>query len=291
MNLFRHNATDPLGAGWMVVAAFFFTVMGILVKYANEHFGLYPYELVFWRVLFAVVVLGVQAACTRQVFRTAQPLQHLWRGLAGTGGLLFFFYGLTHLPLATAITINYTSPVFLAILSLLWLRERPSMRIWGALWLGLLGIAVLFQPTVSAGQAPHALIALGGGISSAYAYLKVRELSRSGEPAWRVVFYFSVVAACVSAIPATYVGWHLPTITMLPTLLGIGLTAMLAQLAMTRAYHVGRTFTVSALSYLTVVFSALYGVFFLHESAGSLQWLGMMMVIGAGIISSLPARR
>ena len=282
---------DPLGSAWIIVAAVLFTVMGILVKYAVQHFAMNSYELVFWRVLFAVIFLAPQAACTQKSFYTPRPMQHIWRGLAGTGGLLFYFYGIAHLPLATAITINTTSPLFLAILSLVLFREPPTRLIWFALITGLLGIIVLLQPTLDSGQIGHAIITLGGGVCSAYAYLKVRELSRAGEPAWRVVLYFSAVAAVVSAIPTTYFGWRGINGDNWLVLLGIGLSAMLAQLAMTRAYHVGRTFTVSALSYLNIVFGALYGMWFLHETAGWADWLGIAMIIGSGVISSLPMQK
>jgi drug/metabolite transporter (DMT)-like permease len=112
-----------------------------------------------------------------------------------------------------------------------------------------------------------------------------------GEPAWRIVFYFSAVATIVSAIAATWFGWSALTSASLPYIIGIGVAGLLAQLAMTHAYHVGQKFTVAALSYLTVVFSAAYGVIFAGESIGWIEVFGIVAVIFTGVISSLPDKK
>ncbi|UOP05625.1 DMT family transporter [Conchiformibius kuhniae] len=278
---------DKLGSGWMVVAAFFLTLMGAGVKTAGNRFGMHLYELVFWRMAAGVVILGGHALWHKRDFCTRYPKQHLWRSLAGTAALLLFFYGMLHLPLGTAVTLNYTSPFFLALLSVLLLKERPPLRVWLALSAGMAGVVVLLQPSFSAGQTWDALLCLASGAGAGYAYLKVRELSLLGEPAWRIVFYFSLTAAVVSAVAATAAGWHAPDWQSLPVLLGIGISATLGQLALTRAYHVGRKFTVSALSYLTVVLSALLGAAFFGETLGGWDVAGMILVILAGIAGSL----
>ena len=112
-----------------------------------------------------------------------------------------------------------------------------------------------------------------------------------GEPAWRIVFYFSAVAAVISAVVATWVGWHQLTMASLPYIVGIGGAGLLAQLAMTHAYHVGQKFTVAALSYLTVVFASIYGVVFAGETIGLIEILGIVAVILAGVVSSFPERK
>ncbi|ULJ63232.1 DMT family transporter [Wielerella bovis] len=278
---------DPLGSAWIIVAAFFFTLMGVLVKQAGTQFNMTHYELVFWRVLLAVIVLAAQARWRGHSLKTPYLKEHFERGITGSISLLLFFYGLTHLPLATAITLNYTSALFLALFSIILLHEKPSAKMWFGLLFGLAGIVVLLQPAFSSGMAMQTVIALGSGVFAGYAYLQVRELSQAGEPAWRVVFYFSLMSGVIAAVFATFHGWHLPTLSSIPILLGIGITAMFAQLAMTRAYHVGRKFTVASLSYLAVVFSALYAWLFAGEPLGWLEILGMVMIIVAGVVSSL----
>ena len=150
-----------------------------------------------------------------------------------------------------------------------------------------LGVVLLLKPSFQAGQEWAALVGLCGGLLAGWAYLQVRELSLLGEPAWRVVFYLSLVGMAMSAVWATVTGWHLPTLESLPYLLGIGATSLLAQLAMTHAYRVGQKFTVAALAYLTVVFSTLVGIFFLGDKIGWQEWLGMGIIVASGVLSAM----
>ena len=277
------SRTDKLGSGWMVLAALFFALMGGLVKKAGQDFDFGFYELVFWRTVFAVVLLGALAWMRRERFATPHWGAHLSRGVAGTLGVLLFFYGITHLPLATAVTLNYTSALFLALLSWLFLKEKIAPAMWLALLLGFVGIVVLLRPTFAAGQEWAGLIGLAAGLCAGWAYLQVRELAQLGEPGWRVVFYFSLVATLISAALATWDGWQPLSWQSAPYVLGIGATATIAQLCLTRAYKVGCKLVVAALSYLTVVFSTLVGVWWLGDAIHWQEVVGMGIIIASGI--------
>lgn len=293
-NAQRDNACDPkngdggsaLGSLWMLVSAVFFTTMGVLVKRAGDKFAMHEYELVFWRVSFAVVVLGALALARGRSFATAYPKAHFWRSLAGSVGLFTFFFGLVHLPLATAVTFNYTSSLFLAIFSVVLLKQKPTARVWFALALGLFGIALILRPSLIGHGLLPSLVGLSSGAIAGYAYLQVRQLSLLGEPSWRIVFYFSVLASVLSALASSVKGWSGIDGQRLPYLLAIGATATVAQLAMTYAYQVGRKFTVSALAYSVVVFSTLYGVVFLGEKLTALSVCGIAFVIASGVLAS-----
>ena len=281
------DVTDPLGSGWMIIAAAMFALMGALVKHTSSEFQFGANELVFWRTLFSVLVLGSISLVKREQFATPYFKEHISRGIAGTLGMVLFFYGITHLPLATAVTLNYTSPIFLALLSFFVLKEKISLYTQAMLVLGFMGIVVLLRPTFAAGQEIDGLISLSAGLCAGWAYLKVRELSLLGEPGWRVVLYFSVVATIMTAILATFDGWTPVTLSSLPYLLALGLTAMIGQLNLTRAYKVGQKFTVASLSYLTVVFSTLAGVLWLGDVINWQEILGMSIIMVSGILSSL----
>lgn len=276
-----------LGSLWMVVAAICFSVMGVLIKISAERFTMHEYEMSFWRMGFATLVLGGHALLTHKDFRTVYPKAHFGRSVVGGISVMMFFYGLTHLPLATAITFNYTSAIFLAILSVIILKQHPNPLTWFALALGFVGIVLLLQPSITHGGILPTLLGLLGGAMAGYAYLQVRELSLLGEPSWRIVFYFSLVAAILSAIATTFKGWSVVTPKMLPYVIGIGLSALVAQLAMTHAYKVGRKFMVAALGYLTVVLSTLYGVWIFDEPLGTWSVLGIGMIVLSGVLSGL----
>ncbi len=272
----------------MIVAAFLFSMMSIMVKQASAHLHMNEYELAFWRSLLPALFIAAGTLLRRQTLKTPLLAGHMKRSLAGTAALLLSFYGLSRLPLSTSVTLNYTSVVFIALLSIFWLKEKPSLKTWAALLTGLGGICLMLQPAFQADRLWETLITLSGGIFTAFALLQVRELSLMGEPVWRIVFYFSAVATAISAAAATWTGWYGLTLASLPYIAGIGCAGLLAQLAMTHAYRVGQKFTVAALSYLTVVFSAVYGVMFAGETIGWLETGGIAAVIAAGVISGLP---
>lgn len=282
-----HLQGSYLGSFWMVLAALSFTLMGIFVKLTSQKFAMHEHELVFWRVFFATMVLGVHAYVSKKTFKTAYPMAHFSRSFVGSVSLLMFFYSLGHLPLATAITFSHASTIFLAIFSVILLKQMPNKLTWFALILGLIGVICLLQPTLFNGDLKASLIGLCGGACAGYAYLQVRELSLKGEPAWRIVFYFSLLATVMAGITSTFKGWSIVNIERLPYLLGIGVFAIIGQLAMTHAYKVGRKFMVAALGYLVVVFSALYGTFVLHENLNWIAVLGIILVICSGILSGL----
>ena len=278
---------ELLGSAWMIAAALFFTLMNLCIKAAHQQFAMGSGELVFWRMVFAAVVLGAMAKMQGKTFATPHWKSHLNRSISGTVGMTCGFYAVMHLPLATGVTLAYTSSIFLAVLSVVVLRERISAYTFSVLLLGFAGVVLLLKPSFAAGQEWAAAVGLFGGLAAGWAYMQVRELSLLGEPAWRVVFYLSLVGMAMGAALATLTGWHDISLQSAPYLIGIGASAVLAQLAMTHAYAVGRKFTVAALAYLTVVFSTLAGIFLFGEQIGWQEWLGIGIIAASGILSGL----
>lgn len=287
MNVMAEEKKDVLGSAWVLVAAVCFTVMNVLIKETAFRFGLGSGELVFWRMSFSAVALGLLAVARGDVFRTRHWKGHLNRSLVGSLAMLLLFYAVTHLPLATGVTLSYTSSIFLALFSFLILKERISVYTQAVLLLGFAGVVLLLNPSFEGGQEWAALAGLLGGAMSGWAYLMVRELSVAGEPGWRVVFYLSLTGVAVSSVWATMTGWHALSWHSAAYLSCIGLSALVAQLSMTRAYKVGDKFTVAALSYMTVVFSALSGVVFLNEGLVWQEILGMGIIVASGILSGI----
>jgi drug/metabolite transporter (DMT)-like permease len=272
-------------SSWMLVAAALFALMGVLVKHASGTFS--PAELVFYRSAFGLLAIwGVIAVSHRRLLAplaTGHLKAHFWRGLSGFAALVLFFYAIARLPLATAVTLNYTAPLFLAALSAWWLRERHARGLVGAVGLGFVGIVLLLRPQVQGQAWLPALAGLVSGMLAAVAYVNVKQLGKLGEPEWRVVFYFTLLATAGGAAWMAVAGFHRPQTSDWPWLVGIGVTATLAQLALTRAYHRGRTLTVGSLAYATVGFSALYGVLLFGERLPLPAWIGMGVVAAAGV--------
>ena len=272
-----------MGALWMLVAGFLFGCMGVFVKLGAEYFS--NTELVFYRSFIGLIIMYGIVLQRGGSIVTPQWRSHLWRGISGSIALLLFFYCITVLPLATAVTLNYTSPLFLTLLLMLVLGERFHAPLTIAIALGFVGMILLLHPTLERDQLIPGLLGLISGFFAGIAMLNVRELGRSGEPEWRVVFYFSLIATLISAAAMLLDTIHPLTCASLPILLGLGCSATLAQLALTRAYSTGKTLVASSLSYSAVLFATLFGIMLWGETLSLHSWIGMLLIVSSGVAS------
>ena len=101
-------------SSWMIVAGVLFSLMGAFVKLGSVYFS--SAELVFYRSLIGLLVIYLIIKTQQKSLATPYWKMHVWRGVSGFIALMFFFTAISQLPLATAITLNYTSPLFLALL-------------------------------------------------------------------------------------------------------------------------------------------------------------------------------
>ncbi len=207
------------------------------------------------------------------------------RALVGFTSLVLFFYAIEHLPLATAITLNYTSPLFLAIFTPFFLHERLHKPLLIGLLIGFLGVALLLKPTFSSQDWLAGCLGLLSGMGAALAYINVKQLGQLQEPDWRTVFYFTLVSTLGAGTWIFSSHIHIPTLQDLPILFGLGLSATIAQLAMTRAYRTGNTFVVASLAYVTVVLASVFGVLFWQEHLDSNALIAIGLIILSGIVS------
>jgi len=267
----------------MLVAGLLFACMGVMVKYGSPHFT--TSELVFYRSFFGLLIMFAMLHRSKVALSTRHWRSHLWRGFSGTIAMMLFFYCISVLPLATAITLNYTSSLFISALTVLVLKEKFHIPLTSALAVGFIGVVLLLHPTLAHNQLLPGLLGLCSGLLASVALLNVRHLGIMGEPGMRVVFYFNLIATLVSG------GWMLldtlhPVLSGdLPLLFAIGASATFAQLAMTRAYRTGQTLVVGSLAYSTIVFSALFGLLFWHELLSTSAWLGIALIIASGMLS------
>lgn len=267
----------------MLAAASLFACMGALVKLGAPHFS--SGELVFYRSFFGLLVVYALLHRSRIRLSTFHWRTHLWRGLSGTVAMLLFFHCITVLPLATAITLNYTSSLFLSLLTVLVLKEKFHLPMSAALATGFAGVVLLLQPTLEQEQFADGLLGVASGLLAGIALMNVRHLGMLGEPGMRVVFYFNLIATLASAVWILGDELHSVSLADLPLLIAIGASATFAQLFMTRAYRTGHTLVVGSLAYTTIVFSALLGLLFWHEHLSIEAWLGMGLIIASGVLS------
>jgi len=268
---------------WMLAAGLAFSLMGAFVKLGAEQFS--AAELVFYRSLVQMAGAFAVLAHAGVTVKTKRFGMHVHRGVSGFVSLFMFFYALTTLPVATAMTLNYSSPLFLALLLTFLARERPGAMLIGTVLLGFAGVLLLLRPAVHADQLWPFVIGLVSGAISAIAYWNVRELVRAQEPEARVVFYFALFACLGSLVWMAPQTWHAITWSNVWILAGVGVMGTLGQLFMTRAYGQGKTLVTAALSYSGIVFSSVLGIVFFGDVLPWVAWLGMALIVIAGIIA------
>ncbi len=268
---------------WMLAAGLLFACMSVFVKLGAAHFS--SAELVFYRSVIGIAVIYAITRHQHLPLATRYWRMHMWRSFSGFVALLLYFYAISALPLATAVTLNYTSPLFLALLTTLWLKERAHWPLVLAVILGFAGVVLLLRPTLNQEQFFAGCMGLISGFLAGIAYFNVKQLGEIGEPEWRVVFYFTLVSTIGAGIWMLLNTFHSVNRENLLILLGLGTTATLAQLAMTRAYGKGRTMVSGTLAYSTVVFAALFGIVLWGELLPVSGWLGIGLIAAGGIVS------
>ena len=268
---------------WMLVASLLFACMGVCVKFAAATHS--AVEITFYRSFISLILMFGLVRLQGVALVTPHWRWQVTRGLVGFIALLAYFYAITLLPLATAVTLNYTSAIFLAIyLSLAGMRMRAG--IYGALILGLIGVVALLKPTLHADQLFGGLVGLASGVMAGMAYFSVRELGSRGEPETRTVFYFSLVSSVCAGVWLMFSDLHAVNLQSGLLLLGVASFATVAQLAMTRAYTRGKTLMSAALAYSTVIFSSLFGALFWGEVLEGSAWLAIALIILSGIAAT-----
>jgi len=272
----------------MLLASLLFSIMGVCVKLASAYYG--AGEIVLYRSLVGALFIFGLTRVRGGSLRTEVPTMHFWRSATGVLSLVLWFYAIGKLPLATAITLNYMSSVWMALFliggAVMFGAAKVDPRLIATVLTGFAGVALVLQPTLEKDQFHGALAGLMSGLGAAMAYLQVTALGRVGEPEYRVVFYFSLGGVVAGFCLMLASGAHGHTWYGAALLLAIGVLATVAQMMMTRAYAIGRALTNASLQYLGIVFSFIFGVLIFDDPVTLVAIAGMALIIGAGVAAT-----
>jgi len=274
-----HSATgNRIWIAYALLSSAGFALMAACVRMLSGE--LPQAEVVFFRNFIALLILLPLLSRQQVSLRTQHFPLHLLRAGSGLVAMYLYFYALNHLHLADALLLNYTSPIFIALFAVLWLKESWTMHRRIALGLSLFGIALLFHPSADLFSLAG-LLGLASGAFAGLALTTVKKLSHT-DNAVTIVVWFALICSMVSAIPLFWV-FQWPEGSTWAWLLAMGLFGSMAQLALTQAYSYAPVTQVSPLGYISLLFAGLIGYFVWQELPDIISVVGMICIATAGI--------
>ncbi|MDD3762643.1 MAG: DMT family transporter [Nevskiales bacterium] len=282
----RNNLTR--GALHAFAAAAAFSLMGACIKTASRHA---PNEvIVFVRCAVSLIILFPWLARKGGLgVRTRRLGGHLWRAGFGILAMYAFFYAIAHLPLAEAMLLTYSTPLWIPFIAWFWIGERPPAVVYPSAALGMVGVAFIVKPGLHAISPVAGMVGLASGILAACAMVSIRRITDTEPPA-RIVFYFALLGTAISAIPLVW-AWQMPDLPTLALLLGAGLLATAGQMQLTRAYSCAPAALIGPFTYVAVPISGALAWLVWDERPDRWSLLGAALVIASCVLVGVRSRQ
>ncbi len=265
---------------WIIVSTFFTAASYALIKGLNENWTFF--EIFFVRMFFILIVTLALAFASGTSLKTQYPIPYATRTVCGILALCLNIVVVQHLPLGTAQTLIFTTPIFVACWTIIHktLERLPiSVEAILSVLLGFTGILFVLRPTVE-GSLFYALLALISAFSSAVVSITLKELGKMKEPILRSVFYFALGGVLLAW--ATCFFYSDKTFSVLlsePVLLAVGFTSAASQLAQAQGWGKGKTFLCANLQFTAVIFAFVFGFLFFQENLDVLTGIGILIIV------------
>ena len=281
------------GVQYMLIASFTFAIMGAFAKLASAHMP--SLEVVFFRNVAGVILIGLAILKQPLQNKGGKPFLLFFRGFMGFSALLAFFYNIAHIPLGDAMTFSKTSPIFTAIFAWMFLNEKLSIKAWGAVGIGFVGIVLITQPT-GIGFSKYDLLGIFSGVGAALAYTSIRELKDYYDTRAIVLSFMGIgtLGPIILFLISPYLDFPeldfmLGTFVMPEGIvwfyvLGMGILATISQVLMTKAYGETKAGIVGAVSYSNIVFSIAVGMLLGDDLPSFITFCGIALIIFAGLM-------
>ncbi len=270
------HATVMRAALLMLVSTLFFGLMAITIRYASH--TLPSFEIAFWRNAFGLIFLMPLLLRSGASMRTQQLPKYLVRSAIGIGSMLCSFWAIGHLPLSQAISLSYSTPLFVTIAAVIWLGEIVRRRRWTAVLLGFIGVLVIVRPGTS-GFTHGSLVALAAAVLSAVVAIQIKQLSRVDSPD-TIVFYTYVFWVPLSLVPALFV-WVWPDPTTWIWLVLTGLFGTGGQLLWARALRIGDVSALTPISFMQLPVVSVAAYFLFGEKIDAYTIAGALIIFAA----------
>lgn len=272
----------------MILAMALLAVMDGLTKYVSNTFSFV--QIFFFRSLFSLIPLMWYLARTGQLrqLRTERKARHLLRSVLMLLATYCFVYAIANIPLGSMYAIQFSSPIFITILSVVLLNEYVDLPRWGAIFVGFVGVLIIVKPGSDTFQFAS-IMALLGAIMIAFATIQIRYLSRTESPG-KIVFYFLMISIIVTGALLPF-NWVLPSSFEWFCLIGAGLIGGVGQIFFTMAFAQKNLAAVAPFSYTGILCAVIIGWVFWGEIPGSHVWIGAGFIVASGVFITLQEYR
>jgi len=268
------------GAIYMITAALLFAVMNATIKLAAAE-GLHPFQIAFFRNSFALAfMLPWLARMGREGLRTERLKVHFWRAGIGLIAMLCWFTAVVRMPMAEAVALNFTVPLFATAGAAIFLGEVVRARRWTATIIGFLGVLIILRPGF-AEITPVMALPVIAACFMAVTVLIVKSLSRTEDP-MVVVLYMNLLLTPLSLIPALFV-WQTPSLWALVLMALVGGCAVLAHIAFTRSFTKADASAVLPFDYARLPFVAAIGFLLFAEVPDAWTWVGAAVIAASAV--------
>ncbi len=270
-------ATPLRAALLMLGSTLAFGLMAIAIRYATRDVP--TQEVAFFRNAFGLLaLLPMLIRPGSAPLRTQQLPRYFLRSAIGLASMLCAFWAIGHLPISQAISLSYSTPLFVTIAAVLWLGETVRLRRWAAVIIGFIGVLIIVRPG-SSSFTPGTLVAVGAAVLSSLVAIQIKQLTRV-DSADTVVFYTYVFWVPLSLVPALFV-WVWPTGLAWVWLVATGVLGTLGQLLWTRALRLGEVSALTPISFMQLPLVSLLGWLLFNETLDRWTVIGAAIILGA----------
>jgi drug/metabolite transporter (DMT)-like permease len=278
----KSTPSIPKAAFWMALSVTSFLGMSIAGRATTAELNVFQVLELRSVIGFLILLPLVLTSGGFAAMRTQRPLAHIARNVVHYSGQAAWLYALTLIPLAVLISIEFTTPIWTAILAVTFLGERLSRPKLAAVVLGLIGVVVIVRPGVASVDPGH-LVVLGAAVCFGISLVMVKSLTRT-DSVVRIIFWMLIIQSALGLIPALYV-WRTPSLELWPWIVLIAFTGMSSHFCMARALTYADATVISPMDFLRVPLSALAGWLLYHEQIDAFTAGGALLILMGNLLN------
>jgi len=234
-------------------------------------------------LMFALLMCPIVLASPRQAMRTVRPGLQMLRGLTLVGSSLLFITALRFMPIAEATTTSFVSPIFVTVLSILFLSETVGLRRWLATITGLVGVIIVVRPGTSAFH-PAALLAITSALCWAISLVTTRKIAGRDSPVTTMA-YSALVGFVLLSVMLPFV-WMQPTAWELAIAAALGIAATSGHWLVVLAYRYGDASVLAPFSYTQPIWATLLGYAVFGDMPDGWTFVGAAVIIASGLYTA-----